>query len=274
MQVDPAISETVISEGVRSIQFDGWAVELLPRAPYEVNYTPEQPIVGYAFETQIGTHSFASDKRKKFQSIPNGIGWVPAGCEVYSQSSGGEYLKISYLQLPEWASNQVQRFSDVVLPKAIKPAFALRRALLNKKPIDMLECESSLMAIDASVSGATRKSNHADQSRGWMNRKRLKKIDEIIEERMDTQLTVSWLAQEFGLSAGFFSRELKRACGRSPYQYIVDKRLAKAREQLLQSNQDLSAIAFACGFSSHSHMTSQFKQRLGITPAKLRHESK
>lgn len=130
------------------------------------------------------------------------------------------------------------------------------------------------MAMESSVFTVLFNSNNLQQPHGWLNRRRLRQIDEVVEERLDTQLTVSELAREFGISAGFFSREFKSAFGRTPHQYIVDKRLASARAKLLQSRQDLSAIAFACGFSSHSHMTARFKERFGITPAQLRQEAK
>lgn len=130
------------------------------------------------------------------------------------------------------------------------------------------------MAMESCVSVVLQGSSNHDKSSGWMNRHRLRQIDELIDERLDTQLTVSEVACDFGISAGFFTREFKIAFGRTPHQCIVDKRLASAREQLHQSQQHLSTIAFACGFSSHSHMTAQFNERLGTTPAQLRREVK
>jgi len=70
-------------------------IELLPAAAYEAAYTPEAPVIGFAFEAQAGTHAFASDRKRPFQAKPNHLSFVPAGCDVYSQSAqGGEYLRI------------------------------------------------------------------------------------------------------------------------------------------------------------------------------------
>jgi len=272
MHVESSIaSRQALTEQVRSAEIGRWKIELLPRAPYEASYTPEQSIIGFSFDTQVGTHAFASDKRRKFQAVPNGLAWVPAGCDVYSQSCGGEYLKISCAQVPYPVRTLEQRFSDVINPFAIKSAFALRRALLSKDSVDHLACESWLMAMESSVLLV---SGNLGQRHGWMNKHRLSNIDDVIEARLDARLTVSELAREFGISAGFFSREFKRALGRSPHQYIVDKRLATARMLLHQCKHDLSAIAFTCGFSSHSHMSAHFKESFGITPTHYRRQTK
>ena len=256
--------------GVKRAQIEGWTVELLQPMPYEVNYTPEHSVIGFSFDSQSGTHAFSSDKRSSFHALPNGLAWVPAGCDVYSQSRGGEYLKITCARIATGSNIWPERFSDVIDTTAISSAFSLRRALCSKAHFDHLACELWLLAMESSVFAEPRDS---DKHKGWVNKRRLRLIDEIIDARLDTQLTVSKLACELGISAGFFSREFKGAVGRSPHQYIVDKRLKRARAMLEKSNHDLITIALACGFSSHSHMTSFFRKQLGITPSQLRRES-
>jgi AraC family transcriptional regulator len=86
----------------------------------------------------------------------------------------------------------------------------------------------------------------------------------------DGELTVQDLADDLGLSAGFFSRAFKAATGRSPHAYIVDRRVARARAELASGAEDLSAVALATGFSSHAHLTTTFRQRLGVSPSALR----
>src|ERR1700681_2273143 len=74
-----------------------WCAELLPRHPYQAAYTPDLPVVGFAFDGQVGVHAFGSDHKAAFRARPNGLAHVPAGCDVYSQSKhGGEYLKIAF----------------------------------------------------------------------------------------------------------------------------------------------------------------------------------
>ena len=74
------------TEPRRATAVEAWQVELLPSGPYIAAYTPVVDIVGFAFDTQAGIHSFASDQRRAFQAQCNGLAAIPAGCEVYSES--------------------------------------------------------------------------------------------------------------------------------------------------------------------------------------------
>jgi hypothetical protein len=108
-----------------------WCAELLPRHPYQAAYTPDLPVIGFAFDGQVGVHAFGSDRKAAFRARANGLAYVPAGCDVYSQSKhGGEYLKITVEKQQHgepwpWP----RRFSDVIDPVAIGAAQRLRRLL-------------------------------------------------------------------------------------------------------------------------------------------------
>lgn len=103
-----------------------------------------------------------------------------------------------------------------------------------------------------------------------MTPRRLRLADEIIEATLDRKLTVQELATDLGLSAGFFSRSFKAAVGKAPHEYIIDRRMARARALLLRPGLDLTAIARAAGFASHAHMTTVFRERLEATPSDIR----
>ena len=279
MQQESSVIDVQLeANGVLRALIGDWTIELLPRAPYEVRYTPETPIIGYTFDSQSGTHAFASDRVRDFYAIPNGLARVPAGCEVYSQSSGGEYLKITGSTKPtldirpgqRCTQTNEQRFSDVVNPLAIRSALSLRCAMLSQRYLDAIECEHWILTLEAAVDCALSDTTLTDQHWHWLDKRRFRQLDDFIEARLETPLTVSKIAESFGVSAGFLSREFKSYAGRSPHQYIIDKRLANARVLVHQSTRELSDIACTCGFSSHSHLTSCFKKRFGITPTGLR----
>jgi AraC family transcriptional regulator len=250
-------------------QPDTWAVELLPRNGYEAQYTPAAPIIGFAFEGQIGIHAFGTDRRTGYRARPNGLAFVPAGCDVFSSSeTGGEYLKITLGPKMQAPWNWPRRFSDAVDPGAIAAANDLRRLLLAPGAIDPLDCERLVLALEARA--AAMLLAQPGRAEAWITPQRLRRIDELIEARLDTRLTVQDLAEALGLSAGFFTRAFKHATGRTPHDHIIDRRLARARLLLRDSGLSLSAIALAAGFASHAHMTATFRKRLGVTPQNLR----
>ena len=258
------------AEPIRSAAIGRYRVALLPRAAYEAAYTAGQTVIGFAFESQSGSHAFASDRRTAFHTRPNSLAVVPAGCDVYSQSrQGGEYLTLTVSPRPDEPPAE-RRFNDRIDPAAMEAAQALRCLLLIRLGWAPLTLEHHALTLETR---AVRALGAAAQPRaaGWMTRQRLRCIDDLIEARLEGPLTVQDLADALHLSAGFFARAFKAATARPPHAYILDHRIARARARLLSAAPgDLSAIALDCGFASHAHMTAAFRARLGVTPSDLR----
>ena len=250
---------------------DAWCAELLPRKPYEAAYAAHLPVIGLAFDGQAGVHAFGSDRKADFRATPNGLAYVPAGCDVYSRSThGGEYLKITLARCREdrWPSSR--RFSDVIDLLAIDAARQLRRQLLAPHGVDQLQCERFVQTLQERTLRVLGRASIEPAARSWMTPRRLRLVDELIEARLDARLTVQDLADVLGLSAGFFCRAFGAAVGQAPHDHIVDRRVSRARLLLRNPALDLSEIAQASGFASHAHMTATFRKRLGVTPSELR----
>jgi AraC family transcriptional regulator len=248
-----------------------WSAELLPRHAYCASYTAEAPVIGFAFDAQSGTHAFGSDRRSDFHTKPNGLAYVPQGCDVYSRSDvGGEYLRIALR--PSLDQGRPPRFSDVIDSTAIDAAHRLRRALLARE--DALDCERWVLILKERTATVLQAPSRRRSSERWMTPQRLRLVDELIEARLDARLdarlTVQDIADALGLSAGFFCRAFRTAIGQSPHDHIIDRRVARARTLLADAALDLSTIALASGFASHAHMTATFRRRLGVTPRELR----
>lgn len=92
----------------------------------------------------------------------------------------------------------------------------------------------------------------------------------FIEDNLQEKLTVTWLADAAGTSRVKFTRMFKASTGTSPYRFIIERRLSKARQLLLFSLLPLGEVAYAAGFSSQSHMTSTFQRNVGVTPKQYR----
>ncbi|MCA1492231.1 AraC family transcriptional regulator [Sinorhizobium alkalisoli] len=255
-------------EPARRVTVGRWSAELLPRRPYEARYTADRPVLGFAFESQEGVHAYASDRIRPFRARPNGLAYVPKGCEVFSCSaSGGEYLVLTGFDLEEEGGFA---FSDRIDSLAVAAAHELRRLFLASPFAEPLRYEAQMIALVDRLClqmGCRAPSSDTPQ---WMTARRLRRIDEIIEGNLDGELTVQALAEGLGLSAGFFSRAFKQATGWSPHAYIVDRRVARARSLITAGAVDLSAVALAVGFSSHAHLSATFHRQLGISPSALR----
>ncbi len=92
----------------------------------------------------------------------------------------------------------------------------------------------------------------------------------FIEAHLDGDPSISELAGECRLSASHFARAFRQTTGLPPHRWLMTRRIARAKELLLQGNLELAQIALACGFVDQSHLTRAFGQSEGLSPAKWR----
>lgn len=103
---------------------------------------------------------------------------------------------------------------------------------------------------------------------------KLARLRDHVEAHLASSLSLDDLAAVAGLSVGHFLKVFKAATGVSPHQHVLDRRVAYVREHLFEPGVDLSALAAQAGFASHSHMTSAFRARVGLTPSAFRAASR
>jgi AraC family transcriptional regulator len=92
---------------------------------------------------------------------------------------------------------------------------------------------------------------------------------EYIRDQLDTDLTVSGIAQAVYMSPYHFTRLFKESTGQSPHQYVVEARVRKAKELLTTGKFTISEAAYHVGFVDQSHLTRHFKRVFGLPPKRL-----
>lgn len=98
----------------------------------------------------------------------------------------------------------------------------------------------------------------------------LKAVLAHVEERLSDPLRLEELAALAGLSPTHFLRRFKAATGRTPRRHVIERRMARARKLLLESDLNLTDIAHATGFSSQSHLNATFARLEGRLPRSYR----
>lgn len=98
----------------------------------------------------------------------------------------------------------------------------------------------------------------------------LRNVLDYIEAHLADALLLSDLAAQVALSEYHFARMFRQSMGVAPHQFVMQRRMMRAHEMLLTSDQPLTTIALACGFSSASHFSNRFKAAKGVTPSQLR----
>lgn len=98
----------------------------------------------------------------------------------------------------------------------------------------------------------------------------LRRVKEYIEANLEKTLDVAMLADAAGYSTFHFARAFKESEGMTPHNYLIARRIERARALLAKTDQPVSEIARASGFSDQSHLARHFRQRLGMSPSMAR----
>ncbi|MBI4379549.1 MAG: helix-turn-helix transcriptional regulator [Nitrospinae bacterium] len=109
--------------------------------------------------------------------------------------------------------------------------------------------------------------NRPCQMRGGIPRIKLRSLLDFIETYISTDIRLEDIAALVNLSPYHFAREFKRTVGLSPHQYILSRKIDRAKELLGENKRSVAEIAYELGFADQSHLTRLFKRQVGITPA-------
>jgi AraC family transcriptional regulator len=110
---------------------------------------------------------------------------------------------------------------------------------------------------------------HLQPVSGRLPREKLMRAFEFIQDQLEANLTVAGIARAVHMSPYHFTRLFKRSTGLSPYRYVIQARVKKAKELLISNKFSIIEIAHRLGFADQSHLTRHFKSIFGVTPKKL-----
>jgi AraC family transcriptional regulator len=97
-----------------------------------------------------------------------------------------------------------------------------------------------------------------------------RKVRDYIDTHITGPVLVADLCALVQRSAAHFSRSFKCTFGESPHSFVVRRRVELAAQYMLTSDASLSDIALRCGFADQAHLSKQFRQAAGQTPAAWR----
>ena len=103
--------------------------------------------------------------------------------------------------------------------------------------------------------------------------RRLESIVEHIRNNLDKPLAVSDLSRIAAMSQSHFSKLFKLSTGLAPHQFVLEERIHRAKELLLEGNEKIVDIALGVGFENQAHFTTVFGNLVGMTPRQFQRSS-
>jgi AraC-like DNA-binding protein len=93
---------------------------------------------------------------------------------------------------------------------------------------------------------------------------------DLVDSRYGEPLDLQALADRAHVSPRHFSRSFRRVFGETPHQYLLTRRLERARHLLRTTDRSVAEICLDVGFTSVGSFTSTFTRRVGISPTTFR----
>ncbi len=108
---------------------------------------------------------------------------------------------------------------------------------------------------------------------GGLSKQRLRRALAVIHDSLDQSLSLATIAAEVGLDRYYFSRLFRQSMGVSPYQYVLQQRVEKAKQLLQNSDRSIAEISMDCGFANPSHLARHFRKVIGVSPKAYRQQA-
>jgi AraC-like DNA-binding protein len=93
---------------------------------------------------------------------------------------------------------------------------------------------------------------------------------DLADRQYAEPLDVAALAREAHVSPRHFSRSFAETFGETPYQYLLTRRIERARHLLRTTDMQVLEVCMSVGFTSVGSFTTTFRRHVGMSPTEYR----
>jgi AraC family transcriptional regulator len=208
--------------------------------------------------------------------------YIPAGCRVWGwavphmRKQSFTALYFDPAEMETEVADRLRRVQECVLLYFSNLALRatldkLQRALTSPIPFDRLYLESLCLIALLEICIVQQERMRLDARRGSpLSGHAEERVIEYININLADDISLSDLAQIAGLSRFHFIKAFKRSTLKTPYQYLIERRIDSARRLLEQGELSIMDIATAVGFKDPSRFSRVFQKLTGATPRRYR----
>jgi AraC family transcriptional regulator len=240
----------------------------------------KQHFVGVAGSEVRVESSWAGGRRRSRRYLPGQVAVLPAMMPYAARWEGfeatGIFLDPDFLrggsgEPPDGGIELRPALAPQDDPLLAELVLALRREVQAGYPGGALYGESLGVALAAHlVRGYAVASRGAPEPRGGLSHDDLRRIEEYVEEHLADNLSLEELSRQLDMNVYLFVRSFKRSTGIPPHQYVLRRRVERAKELLVDPDISIADIALRCGFATQSHLTATFSRLTRLTPGEYR----
>jgi AraC family transcriptional regulator len=107
-------------------------------------------------------------------------------------------------------------------------------------------------------------------NRGGLRPQAQRRIREYVLAHLQENISIRTLATLVDLSESHFVRAFKQSVGVTPHRFLLQCRVMRVQQLLVETDLPVAEIALATGFSDQSHCALRFRELVGITPSRYR----
>lgn len=224
---------------------------------------------------------FLDNRRAGFiRRKPGALLFIPAGCKWHGWEFGASsaaYLSVSvdpaYLNAL-FASTPAEKitsfspdlgFEDQDIMNAAR---GLGAEVSHHNPLSGMLAEAYVATIFVQLMRRQKRSQYV--KKGGLASAALNRVIQKIDDELTEGVSLDQLAQVAGLSVPHFCRAFKQSFGCPPYEFVIRRRIERAKEYLRGSDMTVTEIALSCGFSSSSHFSNAFRREEAASPVEYR----
>ena len=130
---------------------------------------------------------------------------------------------------------------------------------LKSKIIELISYVSFYADGGETVNSASYHLSASDREKMWIAKK-------ILDKNLENPPSIIELARQVAVNEFKLKNGFREVHGITPYRYVSDQRLEKAREILLERRMNVTEVALTVGYSSLSHFAKIFREKFGVTP--------
>lgn len=207
--------------------------------------------------------------------IPAG---VPSLWQMHDENDRSVLMGFSQSLLNTVAEENGKGASDVELRNRFMSrdrqlesiAWAMKSELEMDSPSGELYLDGLALSAAARLVSAHSTLVVEERRLGGLDGRRLRRTLEFIEAHLSEGLSLSRLAAIADMSVSHFRAGFRESIGTSVHQYVIERRVERAKSLLMRDGQSIADIALASGFTHQSHLARHMQRTTGFSPLQMK----